>query len=247
MNVEHIAASFHEEGFALARQVFSANEVDRMKRNIEDYIHRITPGLGSGDVYYEDSPAKPVKSLFRMHQRSEFFANLMHDHRLLEIMRAIWPKGEIVAEGVMFFGKPASDGAEYPAHQDNTFQCWDPPMALTATIAVDESTSENGVLVVQRGSHRVGLLPHRQTGIMGLSRCLISPVSTIEYPEVQLCMKPGDVAVHHVETVHRSGPNRTDRSRRQLGLGYRSSLAKPNEQAKAQYHKDLQTLHAATK
>jgi hypothetical protein len=76
---------------------------------------------------------------------------------------------------------------------------------------------------------------------------LISPVSTVEYPEVQLCMKPGDLAVHHVETVHRSGPNRTDRSRRQLGLGYRSSLAKANEQAKAQYHKDLQTLHAATK
>ena len=244
MDSKSIASSFHQDGFAIIRQLFSLDEVERMRREIAHYVEHIAPTLSSGDAYYEDSPAKPIKSLFRMHQRSPFFASVMHDPRLLEITRALWPGGEVVAEGVMFFGKPAGDGSETPAHQDNSFQCWDPPLAVTATIAIDESTPENGVLVVQRGSHNIGLKPHRQSGVMGFSRCLIDPVDATQYPEVQLCMKPGDVSLHHIQTVHRSGQNRTDRSRRQLGLGYRSSLAKPDQAARAKYQQDLHALHA---
>jgi ectoine hydroxylase-related dioxygenase (phytanoyl-CoA dioxygenase family) len=39
-------------------------------------------------------------------------------------------------------------------------------------------------------------------------------------------MKPGDICLHNTNTIHRSGPNTTNKSRRQLGLIYRSSRAK---------------------
>jgi phytanoyl-CoA hydroxylase len=119
-------------------------------------------------------------------------------------------------------------------------------LALTVTIAVDESVPENGALVCQAGSHQIGLLPHRQSGIQGFSRCLVDPVDTASYPEVQLCMQPGDICLHHINTVHRSGANELDRPRRQLGLLYRSSLAQRDTEAWDQYHKDLNLLHKST-
>ena len=56
-------------------------------------------------------------------------------------------------------------------------------------------------------------------------------------------MSPGDLLLHHINTVHRSGPNKLDRSRRQLGIAYRSSLAQRNEEAFARYLEDLESLH----
>ena len=78
---------------------------------------------------------------------------------------------------------------------------------LFCTIAVDESTPENGALTVQSGSHKIGRLPHCASGVMGFSQTLIEPVSVDDYPEVQLCMQPGDICLHHTNTIHYSGAN----------------------------------------
>ena len=56
-------------------------------------------------------------------------------------------------------------------------------------------------------------------------------------------MKPGDICLHHTNTIHRSGPNTTAKSRRQLALGFRSSLAKRDEAGWARYQAQLKQLH----
>jgi ectoine hydroxylase-related dioxygenase (phytanoyl-CoA dioxygenase family) len=243
MNLGRIDSTYHQDGFAIVREVFSSAEVAAIRRHIEEFMRDVAPTFGPGDIYYEDTPERPIKSMFLLHKHSDFFRDLMGDRRLVEILRCVWPEGEILSEGVMFFGKPARDGSLTPMHQDNAFQCWDPPLALTATIAVDRSTPENGALTCLRGSHALGLLPHHQSGVLGFSRCLSQPGEVAAYPEVQLCLQPGDVALHGVNTVHGSGPNTTDRSRWQLGLSYRNSLARRDEQAYARYRADLEALH----
>jgi ectoine hydroxylase-related dioxygenase (phytanoyl-CoA dioxygenase family) len=159
-------------------------------------------------------------------------------------METIWPGTEIFRDGVTFFGKSAHSGSITPAHQDNAFQNLVPPEKLFCTVAIDESTQENGVLTVQRGSHRLGHLPHRASGVLGFSQTLITPVSTEEYPEVQLCMQPGDICLHQTNTIHYSGANNSPRSRRQLAIGYRSARAKRDEAGWAKYQSELQALLA---
>jgi len=73
---------------------------------------------------------------------------------------------------------------------------------------------------------------------------LDDPVDTTRFPEVHLCLQPGDIALHHIAVIHRSEANLSDRSRRQLGMGYYSSLARKNEAAVARYKKMLEELHA---
>jgi ectoine hydroxylase-related dioxygenase (phytanoyl-CoA dioxygenase family) len=80
---------------------------------------------------------------------------------------------------------------------------------------------------------------------LGFSQTLIEPLDEQKYPPVQLCMEPGDVCLHHTNTVHFSGPNKTDKSRRQFGIGYRTSRAKLDEQAWADYQTELKKLHAS--
>lgn len=244
MNTKAIARQYLEDGYVIVRGVFSKDEIDEIERHIADCIRDVVPTMKAGDVYYEDSPDKPIKSIFRLEQHDPFFMRLMHDERLMGLMRDIYAGADVVQHGTAFFGKAARSGSVTPPHQDNGFQNLVPPEDLVCTIAIDESTPENGVLTVQKGSHKLGLLPHRPSGVLGFSQTLIDPVDTKQYPEVQLCMKPGDICLHNTNTIHRSGPNTTDKSRRQLGLIYRSSRAKRDEVGWAKYQESLKKLHA---
>lgn len=238
-----IAHQFREDGFAIFRGVFSSAELSEIEWQLQDYIERIVPSLGVGNVYYEDSSIRELKALHNLDQNSSFFRKLQADSRLLEIFTSIFAEEGAIPEGTSFFAKLAHVGSDTPPHQDNTFQYWVPPHAFTATIAIDQSTVDNGVLMCQKGSHCLGLLPHRQSGVMGFSRVLVSSPSLDTYPAVPLLMQPGDLALHHINTIHFSGPNRTHRSRRQIGIGYRSSNARRDESAFRNYLAGVEVLH----
>jgi phytanoyl-CoA hydroxylase len=243
LDLDARAKQFHEDGFVIIPKLFRAEKIAELEQHLQSFIENVVPRLKPGQVYYEDSPSKPLKALHRIEEHSDYFRLLMRDTPILEVVRAIFPEGEIIPEAVAFFAKSAGAGSETPPHQDNTFQHWDPPEALTVTIAMDESTAANGVLICQRGSHKLGLLPHRPSGVLGFSRTLVEAVDTKAYPEVQLCMKPGDLAVHHINTIHRSRPNKTGRHRRQLAISYRSSQAQKDLESFRQYMQDLEKLH----
>lgn len=245
MNCEEIAQKFDDDGYAIVRSVFSPQEIADIERQLDEVIRETVPRLAAGYVYYEDVPGNPIKAIHNLQQHAPYFERLAQDDRLQRIMQAIWPGAEFYARAVMFFGKAAYSGSVAPAHQDNAFQNLQPPEELVCTIAIDESTVENGALCVQRGSHRSGRLPHHPSGVMGFSQTLMTPLDLKLYPEAPLCMQPGDLCLHHTNTIHYSGPNKTNRSRRQLGIGYRTTRAQRDEAAWADYQSELTKLHAA--
>ena len=169
-----VAEQFRADGYAIVRGVFSNDEIAEIKRQIADFIRDVVPQLQTGDGFFEALPAKPIKRIFRLHDHSEFFKNLMADERLLSIMCEIYSGADVVQVGTMFFGKAARSGSLTPPHQDNAFQNLVPPEDLVYTIALDESTSENDVLTAQKGSHKLGLLPHRPSGVRLQSRSALS-------------------------------------------------------------------------
>ncbi|MCC6423314.1 MAG: phytanoyl-CoA dioxygenase family protein [Phycisphaerales bacterium] len=246
MNLQSIARDFDRDGFVVVRDVFTKEQVNQIERELQSYITTVAPTLDAGEVYYEDSAQRPVKAMHGLNRHSEFFNNLRSDANLLNLLRALWPDGQAIPENVSYFGKPARDGSVTPAHQDNFFQHWEPPLALTVTISIDPSTPRNGALICAKGSHRK-LLPHHYSGVMGFSMTLDDPIDTEQFPEEHLCLQPGDIAILHIAVIHRSEPNRSDDSRRQLAIGYRSSLARKNQEAAARHKRMLEELHAKHK
>jgi phytanoyl-CoA hydroxylase len=83
--------------------------------------------------------------------------------------------------------------------------------------------------------------------VLGFSQTLVEPLDPIAYPEVPCRMEPGDLTLHHTNTVHRSDGNPSPRPRRMVSLIYRSSLAVRNETQYAAVEHARKTLHGGVR
>ncbi|MBI2505529.1 MAG: phytanoyl-CoA dioxygenase family protein [Candidatus Latescibacteria bacterium] len=114
--------------------------------------------------------------------------------------------------------KPPRVGSAKPPHQDNAYHKIEPPdLTVTAWVAIDEATLENGCMRFIPGSHKWGLLDH--TPLPGQEHNL-SPEGLDLSTEVALPCKAGDVALFHTLVLHHSLPNRTDQWRRSFICHY---------------------------
>ena len=68
---------------------------------------------------------------------------------------------------------------------------------------------------------------------------LVDPPDTATYPEVAVEVEAGDVLVHHANVIHRTGPNRTAKHRRNLGFIYHGAAAVRDLQAHAEFERQV--------
>ena len=102
-------------------------------------------------------------------------------------------------------------------HQDVTYWALEPPYAITAWIAIDDSDTENGCMRVIPASHMNGIVPHTTSSKPGnvlLSRNQALPPDVVdESKAVDLVLRAGQMSLHHGMLYHGSNPNRSMRRR----------------------------------
>ena len=245
MNYERIVGGYHENGFGVVPGFVSSEELAVIDRQLRLYLQKSLSGLEPGEAYYEDGARGEVRCVFRIHQRSDYFAGLMRDPRLISLVEALYPGAEAEADGVMLIDKAPYATYEFPYHQDNAYQFWNPAEAVAVTLALDEASEENGAIVCLKGSHQAPILPHQPSGVTGASLGLVEKPDLSRYPEVSLDLEPGDLALHHVNVIHRTGPNRTAHHRRNIGFAYHSSRARRDRAANARYQKHLGRINTS--
>ncbi|MGI8905793.1 MAG: phytanoyl-CoA dioxygenase family protein [Candidatus Sumerlaeaceae bacterium] len=104
-------------------------------------------------------------------------------------------------------------------HQDYYYwQCCDSPNMLTAWVAFDDVTVENGAMMVVARSHRWGMMNENDffnTNIDNIQDQIKIPEG--DKLEIVPCVpKAGHLSFHHSLTIHGSGANQTDKPRRSL-------------------------------
>jgi phytanoyl-CoA hydroxylase len=229
--LDQLRSDFEENGFAIVRRAVSQDEVDLLHWGICYFIHDNQIDMKPGEIYYErDGRIKSVSGLP---------LPTSHVRGVLDGIASTAFGVQAIAHATSYFPKYAHSGSETPSHQDNAFDCLEPPESLVMTIAIDRSDWENGCLTCCNGSHKEGLLPHEPSGILGFSQRLsdLTPIGTC------INLNPGDVCIHHANTIHFSAPNNSDRDRRQFAIVYRTERAKRNEKAWARYQAQLHALH----
>jgi phytanoyl-CoA hydroxylase len=241
-NLDMFVRRFHADGFVVIPGAIPPEEMEHLRSMLHRYIDNVAPHLPAGDIYYEDTNQKSLKALHNLDRHSVEFRDLRNAPRLTRIVEAVFGT-DAISGGCSLFAKGARVGSVTPPHQDQAFQFWEPAEALTLTIAIDESTAENGPLICLNGSHRLGLLPHLQSGVLGFSQRLETYPPETPCKEVGLFMKPGDISLHHVLTVHRSDENHSARSRWQFGISYHSVRAVRDDRAFEKYWRALKNLH----
>ena len=234
---------YSRDGFVVVRQAFSAARLadvcEEMERLVAD-----AAATTSSDVYFDSDEAAAsrssagVRCVFRLEQRSKMVHGLLHSELLRRIVEPYL--GDLpVADGVQYIDKPPHATYEFPYHQDNAYQFYEPAVSLAATVALDDQGPSSGPIELLAGSHQLAILPHGPSGVLGASRGLIDAPDTDRYPTTVPELRAGDMLVHHTNVIHRTGPNHTDSHRRNLGFTYHGASATQDAGAAASFARQL--------
>jgi hypothetical protein len=207
-------ASLRRDGFAVVPKLFDAGEIERIARQVEEL--EASPEVpGSLWMYFEPSRIQPGERLLnRIENFVPFHAGLaqtLDGERLAGAVSTLFGERAVLFKDKINFKLPGGDGFE--PHQDAQAG-WNEYASLfiTAAVALDAASRENGCLEVAYWHHRRELVGPLWEP---LTEANLAGVDFVPYP-----MQPGDALFFDSYLPHRSGPNRTSQRRRVLYVTY---------------------------
>lgn len=196
-------------------------------RHADDYF------LGSGDqirCFFEEEAFDAVGGLQQPKQRSinkighalhdldPVFSRFSRDPRIAVLTGSLGIERPLLLQSMYIFKQPFI-GGEVVAHQDHTFLWTDPPSATGLWFALEDATIENGCMWARPGGHREP--PHRRFHRLpggGVGYEILNPDDLPTDAMIPLEAPRGTCIVLDGLLPHRSGPNRSPRSRQAYSL-----------------------------
>ncbi|MGH8675328.1 MAG: phytanoyl-CoA dioxygenase family protein, partial [Burkholderiales bacterium] len=141
---------FRSAGHLTVPAVFDAAEMDSTIAEIERWGEEFLADLPPGERrWYVDGNVKTREVLRKLDNPHHFrpaITSLARDPRLLGRVESLIGAGVSVCFSQIFFKAPEGGGPK-PAHQDNFyFGPRDPEALVTAWVALDDATPENGCM-----------------------------------------------------------------------------------------------------
>ena len=216
-------AFYRHQGHLTVNRVFSADEMDTVVRDIEAWGESFLADLPPDQrAWYIDAGVKSravLRKLDNPHAHRDAVQALARDPRLVGLVEGFVGPGVSVYFSQIFF-KPPEGGGPKPAHQDNFyFGPTDPEGVVTAWIALDDATLDNGCLYFGDGTNLGPVYPHHAPP--GEPYNLQLAADTLAKQPMQPApVRKGGVSFHHGNTFHQSGPNHSPHWRRACALHF---------------------------
>jgi phytanoyl-CoA hydroxylase len=204
--------------------IFSTRE---QTRTSDDYF------LGSGDAirfFFEEEAFAPDGTLrwpldrsinkigHALHDLDPLFAEVSRSAPVADLVASLGVADPLLLQSMYIYKQPFI-GGEVGAHQDHTFLWTDPPTVTGLWFALEDATVENGCMWAVPGGHREPPRKrfHRAPG--GGTRFEVLDERPLpDEGMVPLEAPRGTCIVLHGLLPHRSGPNRSPRSRQAYSL-----------------------------
>ncbi|HTV88871.1 MAG TPA: phytanoyl-CoA dioxygenase family protein [Stellaceae bacterium] len=220
---------YDRDGFIVVPDVFSAGEIDELRRVTDEFVAAAAKITANDDVYdLEDthSVAAPrVRRLKAPHLIHPAYLRASRNARVVAILKDLW--GSVRFDTGKLNMKGAGYGAPIEWHQDWAFYPHTNDDLAAVGIMIDDVDEANGPMLVVPGSHNGPVYDHhgpngRFCGAMDPENC------DIDLSRALPCLgRAGSVTVHHVRAVHGSATNFSGRERRFLLFQYRAADAWP--------------------
>lgn len=226
-----VAEQFFEEGYAVARGVFSPETMAAVQaetRRIYEEGLRHPRSFRDKNLYFEVLPEAHAGQRYVLQAHwfawiSPFFEQLRRDPAYLAVLEPILG-GDIKQIVQQIHWKPPGAGLTgFRFHQDLRFRERRDAFRdilrgqLNTGLAIDPATAENGCLRVIPGSHKRGYLGLSDDGgalMKGeTERAELEAAGLDPDAIVDLELEPGDLALWSLLTVHGSKPNASARDR----------------------------------
>lgn len=192
---------FERLGYVFPVRVLSDHETARFRSAFKETKRRLT-SQRKGALWSQ------------LHLHFRWAYNLVTHSSILDAVEDVLGPDILVHSTTLFY-KPARDASFVSWHQDGTFLIRNSSPALSAWVALSDSTLENGCLRVLPGSQALGRLDHSDTYAEDnlLSRGDTVERDVDESQAVNVTLKAGEMSLHHVDTIHGSTSNRSDAER----------------------------------
>jgi ectoine hydroxylase-related dioxygenase (phytanoyl-CoA dioxygenase family) len=216
-------AFYREHGHVTVTGLLGAAEADALIADIHAVGERLLADLPPRQrAWYIDGGVKArdvLRKLDNPHRLVPAVEKLASHPVLVRWVESIIGPGLTVYFSQVFF-KPPEGGGPKPAHQDNFyFGPNDREGLVTAWVALDDATLENGCLYFGEGTHRGPVHTHIAPADEPFNLQLSADVLARQ-PMTPAPVPRGGVSFHHGNTFHQSGPNHSAFWRRAVALHY---------------------------
>jgi phytanoyl-CoA hydroxylase len=235
--------AFDRDGFVIVPQMLAPDEFAELSANLDRYIREVVPTLPDRAAFYVDKSRPETLKQMQYMGGDPYFRDYTKHPTWIALAEALLGE-EAQGQEPEWFNKPPGTVSPTPPHQDNYYFNLKPSSVLTIWMALDPVDEENGCLRYVAGSHWRGIRPHARSNVLGFSQGITDYGPEDEAREAKICLRPGDVAVHHGETIHRADPNRsTTRNRRAFAMVCRGLSCRRDEEAYARYAASAKAQH----
>lgn len=170
------------------------------------------------DVLPVDGP-NPRSRVGSRHMDQRVIYDLALQPAIIDRMASIYGPDLIMWATNLWLKDPG--GAEIPWHQDITFWPLEPPVNLSAWIAIDNVTVENSCVQIIPGSHR-SPIPHIDADSDMAFGKMADPTYFDVGEAINMELRPGEFFLFTERLLHRSSKNTSDL--RRLGMSIRVTL-----------------------
>jgi ectoine hydroxylase-related dioxygenase (phytanoyl-CoA dioxygenase family) len=208
------AKQFDEDGYFVMNGVFGADEIGRVRGEIDGFEAKTEAFLRSRDderLAIAEAGAITFtvhlvtrSSVLRAFSKHPVFAGICTD--------IVGPDVNLYWDQAVY--KKPEKPRRFPWHQDNGYTYVEPQQYLTCWVALTDATEANGCPQVAPGLHRAGTLAHTYVDPLGF-QCFEEPPS-----KAAAEVGAGGIVVFSSLTPHLTGPNTTDSVRKAYILQY---------------------------
>ena len=201
---------FHDQGVLGPFALCAPEEMAGLRARIEtDVLTRPGPDGKTAESSRQQS----------RHLDSAVVFEIASHPAIVERMAQLYGPDLVLWRSHLFLKAPG--GKEVPWHQDLSYWPIEPVINISAWVAIDEATVENGCLEVIPGSHKVCLPSVRAPEGM-LFPTMTDPTKFDVTKAVPIVLKPGEFILFNEKTLHHSAVNGSQK--RRMGLAVRVTI-----------------------
>ena len=228
---------YHAQGYLLVQQMFDRDEIDLLRRAAKEDRELDAHSYGKAD-----GEGGVVRLSLWNHPGQGIYGAFARCQRLAGAAEQILQDEPYHYHSKMIM-KDAKVGGAWTWHQDYGYWYQNgvlTPNLVSASIAVDPATRENGCLQVIKHSHHCGRIHHELSGQQaGADPARVQEILK-RFELIYVEMEPGDVLFFHPNLLHRSDRNNSDHPRWSMICCYN---AKSNNPYKESHHPRYTPLH----
>ena len=196
------AGLYGRDGYLAPLAALSPAEVNAARASLAEFESGLGPSINY--LHYR-----------QLHLFFRWAYDLAVHPSVLDAVESILGPNILVHSSTVFY-KRGRERSYVSWHQDGYYWNVNVPRAVSAWIALSESTPENGCMRVIPGSHARGRLPHARTAADEdnmLANGMEVASGADEGRASDVSLAPGQMSLHHIYLVHGSRPNLSDRER----------------------------------